>query len=146
MHPASHDADYVPESSSDEATTEGSDTESSDAQTESSDAWTVDDDGHLFLRDDDREQGAHALRLEPAFTTFVARAAGAGECAICLEAVAFRQRGATLLCGHAFHRGCALRWFERDTHKRCPCCRASSVATRAPPRTRPVTRSMTRRA
>jgi hypothetical protein len=42
---------------------------------------------------------------------------GAAVCAICLE-----QDGGRLIlpCGHGFHRGCVLSWFERRVT--CPLC------------------------
>ena len=51
----------------------------------------------------------------------------AGDCAICLEPMRFRQHGLKLVCGHRFHSKCVTAWLAQDTRRRCPTCRTPSV-------------------
>ncbi|KQK01488.1 E3 ubiquitin-protein ligase EL5 [Brachypodium distachyon] len=52
---------------------------------------------------------------------------GAGECAVCLEALRDGERCAVLpRCGHGFHAECVGSWLRKS--RLCPVCRAEVVA------------------
>lgn len=61
--------------------------------------------------------------LAPEATTPTVAPRGAGECAICLEALGGTATARRLACGHAFHAACAAQWLQR--RPRCPICRHS---------------------
>ncbi|KAG2606134.1 E3 ubiquitin-protein ligase RHA2A-like [Panicum virgatum] len=58
-----------------------------------------------------------------------ATAAAAGDCTVCLSAIAEgeRVRVRTLACRHAFHAACLDRWFDQSSLS-CPLCRAGPAA------------------
>jgi len=56
-----------------------------------------------------------------------ATAAAAGDCTVCLSAIAEGERVRTLACRHAFHAACLDGWFDQSSLS-CPLCRAGPAA------------------
>ncbi|RCV21607.1 hypothetical protein SEVIR_4G160400v4 [Setaria viridis] len=52
-----------------------------------------------------------------------ATAAAAGDCTVCLSAIAVGERVRTLACRHSFHAACLDGWFDQSSLS-CPLCRA----------------------
>lgn len=77
--------------------------------------------------DEDKASLAEALTEKVVFK----KHQHAGDCAICLEEMRFRQHGHKLVCGHHFHRKCITQWLDRDRELRCPTCRTPSVKATA---------------
>ncbi|CAL5043463.1 unnamed protein product [Urochloa decumbens] len=57
----------------------------------------------------------------------IADGAAAGDCAVCLSAIAEGERVRTLACRHAFHAACLDGWFDQSRLS-CPLCRAGEDA------------------
>jgi len=56
-----------------------------------------------------------------------ATAAAAGDCTVCLSAIAEGERVRTLACRHTFHAACLDGWFDQSRLS-CPLCRAGPAA------------------
>ncbi|CAL5052208.1 unnamed protein product [Urochloa decumbens] len=54
-------------------------------------------------------------------------AEAAGDCTVCLSAIAEGERVRTLACRHAFHAACLDGWFDQSRLS-CPLCRAGPAA------------------
>ncbi|CAN6167706.1 unnamed protein product [Urochloa humidicola] len=59
---------------------------------------------------------------------YTADGAAAGDCTVCLSAIAEGERVRTLACRHAFHAACLDGWFDQSSLS-CPLCRAGPVST-----------------
>ncbi|CAN6198593.1 unnamed protein product [Urochloa humidicola] len=56
--------------------------------------------------------------------------AAAGDCTVCLSAIAEGERVRTLACRHAFHAACLDGWFDQSSLS-CPLCRAGPARSRS---------------
>ncbi|XP_026408997.1 E3 ubiquitin ligase BIG BROTHER-related-like [Papaver somniferum] len=96
---------------------------------------TVDEQGEEFQPDfDTQEDSYNGIRRNPPSSLeisqlkrfeYVSESGNSDACSICLDDFIDKEEVMLMRCGHEFHSGCLLRWFEGKSS--CPLCRSSIV-------------------
>ncbi|KAI3856515.1 hypothetical protein MKW92_022521 [Papaver armeniacum] len=98
---------------------------------------TVDEQEEEFQPDfDTQEDSYNGIRRNPPSSLeisklkrfeYVSESGESDACSICLDDFIDKEEVMLMRCGHEFHSGCLLRWFEGKSS--CPLCRRSIVQT-----------------